>query len=127
MASAPDGDRFTVEVRHEGGAVVLALTGELDHDTAEPLREALEAALAEDGARLLIDFSGVSFCDSTGLNAVLHGRLTAQENGGAVALVGLRRPVERMFRITGADTVFDVYPDVAQALAAGTGRGLWQS
>ncbi|MEV7520325.1 STAS domain-containing protein [Streptomyces sp. NPDC091371] len=117
MASTAEGDRFTVEVRHVRGATVLKLGGELDHDTAEPLRDALEAVPAEGGERVLVDFSDVGFCDSTGLNVLLQGRLTADRAGASIELVGLRRPVERMFRITGADAVFPVYADVAQALA----------
>lgn len=117
MIPESERDRFTVDVRREKGAVVLTLAGELDQDTTEPLREALDAALSDGGERLLVDFSDVAFCDSTGLNALLQGRRVAQGSGGTIELAGLRRPVERMFRITGADTVFDVYPDVAQALA----------
>ncbi|MFD7258217.1 STAS domain-containing protein [Streptomyces sp. NPDC059874] len=117
MASTAEGDRFTCEVRHVRGATVLKLGGELDHDTAEPLREALQAVPAEGGERVLVDFSDVGFCDSTGLNVLLRGRLTAERAGSRIELVGLRRPVERMFRITGADEIFSVYADVAEALA----------
>ncbi|MCX5192826.1 STAS domain-containing protein [Streptomyces sp. NBC_00249] len=122
MAPTGAADRFTVDVRHVGDAVVLALAGELDHDTIGPLREALDAALAGDGERLLVDFSDVGFCDSTGLNILLRGRLAARESGSSIELVGLGRPVERMFRITGADTVFTVYPDVERALAERPGH-----
>ncbi|WP_329376532.1 STAS domain-containing protein [Streptomyces sp. NBC_01351] len=117
MVATAEGDRFTVEVRHVRGATVLRLGGELDHDTAEPLREALEAVSVEGGGRLLVDFTDVDFCDSTGLNVLLRGRLTAEQAGARIELVGLRRPVERMFRITGADEIFPVYADVAEALA----------
>ncbi|MFD7553819.1 STAS domain-containing protein [Streptomyces sp. NPDC059835] len=117
MVSTSEGGRFTVEVRHVPGATVLRLAGVLDHDTAEPLRDALEAVPVEDGTRVLVDFSDVGFCDSTGLNILLRGRLTAEQAGARIELVGLRRPVERMFRITGADEIFPVYADVEEALA----------
>ncbi|MFE2164011.1 STAS domain-containing protein [Streptomyces sp. NPDC059447] len=117
MLSTAEGGRFTVEVRHVPGATVLRLAGELDHDTAEPLRDALGAVPVEDGARVLVDFSDVDFCDSTGLNILLHARLTAEQAGARIELVGLRQPVRRMFRITGADEIFPVYADVAEALA----------
>lgn len=112
-----DDDRFAVEVRPVGGATVLALAGELDHDTAEPLREALEAARAG-GQRLLVDFSRLEFCDSTGLNVLLHNRLAVQEMGGSLELIGLHQPIERMFHITGADGLFPLHPDVEAALAS---------
>ncbi|MEU6314500.1 STAS domain-containing protein [Streptomyces sp. NPDC047014] len=116
--TSSEGDRFAVDVRPvDDEVVVLALAGELDHDTAGPLRAALTAALTGGARRLLVDFTELRFCDSTGLNVLLHSRIEAQESGGSVALTGLRQPVARMFRITGADAIFPVYPDVAQALA----------
>ncbi|WP_030761820.1 STAS domain-containing protein [Streptomyces sp. NRRL F-2664] len=117
MAPPADGDRFAVEVRSEGDILVLALTGELDHDTAEPLRAALTAGVEGGARRLLVDFSELRFCDSTGLNVLLHSRLAAREAGGTIELAGLRPPVARMFRITGADGIFAVHPDLAHALA----------
>ncbi|MFF3212919.1 STAS domain-containing protein [Streptomyces sp. NPDC002886] len=117
MPSAND-DRLAVDVRPLGGATVLTLAGELDHDTAEPLRAALEAARAGGGRRLLIDLSRLAFCDSTGLNVLLHGRLTAREAGGSLELIGLHRPVARMFHVTGADGLFPQHPDVEAALAS---------
>lgn len=100
-----------------GDVVVLVLTGELDHDTVEPLSAALGAVLTDGAPRLVVDFSELQFCDSTGLNVLLHSRLAVQEAGGSLELAGLRRPVARMFHITGADEIFRVYPDVAHALA----------
>ncbi|MFD9303992.1 STAS domain-containing protein [Streptomyces sp. NPDC060048] len=113
-----DDDRFAVEVRPVGGATILALAGELDHDTVEPLREALEAARAGGRQWLLVDFSRLEFCDSTGLNVLLHNRLAVQETGGSLELIGLHQPIERMFHITGADGLFPLHTDVESALAS---------
>ncbi|MER5811230.1 STAS domain-containing protein [Streptomyces sp. NPDC002033] len=113
-----DDERFTVAARAVDGVTVLSLAGELDHDTAGPLREALDATV-EQGGRMVVDMAGLAFCDSTGLNTLLHGRISVQEAGGRLELAGLSGPVARMFRITGADGVFPVYPDVDQALRSG--------
>ncbi|WP_370416895.1 STAS domain-containing protein [Streptomyces fradiae] len=102
--------------------VVLALAGELDHDSAGPLRDALAEhdgsdGSGRDGFRIVVDCSGLSFCDSTGLNVLLRARLRMTEAGGRLDLAGLRPPVDRMFEITGARSVFRVYETVASALA----------
>ncbi|MFF3322585.1 STAS domain-containing protein [Streptomyces sp. NPDC002889] len=109
-------ERFGLETRRHAGTVVLALRGELDHDTAEPLREALSRHVEAGAERVLVDCSGLGFCDSTGLNVLLHARLSAQELGGRIELAGLRPPVARMFDITGARAVFRVYDGVDEAL-----------
>ncbi|MCX5381549.1 STAS domain-containing protein [Streptomyces sp. NBC_00091] len=121
MVFETEEERFTVTVRAVDGTVLLTLGGELDHDTAAPLEAALDAAAAQ-GGRLLVDMAGLEFCDSTGLNALLRGRLTLQEAGGTLELAGLSGPVARMFRITGADGIFPVHADVAQALGTVPGR-----
>ncbi|MEV7723491.1 STAS domain-containing protein [Streptomyces sp. NPDC087917] len=110
------GERFVVEVEALPAATLLVLAGELDHDTADPLRQALDGAW-QGGGRLLVDVSRLDFCDSTGLNVLLRGRLAAGEGGGSLELVGLRQPVERMFHITGADRLFPLHADVESALA----------
>ncbi|MFF0474922.1 STAS domain-containing protein [Streptomyces sp. NPDC004284] len=113
-----DDERFTVDVRPVEGATVLALAGELDHDTADSLRAALEVVRVRGGQRVLVDFSGLEFCDSTGLNVLLHNRLAVRESGGSLELVGLHQPIERMLHVTGAAGLFPLHADVEAALAS---------
>ncbi|MCJ1676941.1 STAS domain-containing protein [Streptomyces sp. APSN-46.1] len=110
-----DQERFTVEVESVDGAVVLALAGELDHDTARPLRQALDAA-ATPGGLLVVDLTNLGFCDSAGLNVLLQSRLAIKAADGILRVTGLRGAVARMFHITGVDRVFDVYASVEEAL-----------
>ncbi|GHA94427.1 STAS domain-containing protein [Streptomyces termitum] len=98
------------------GAVLVAPVGELDHHTAELLREPLDAALDAGRSRLVVDCAGLGFCDSTGLNVLLAARLRAEAAGGSVHLVAMRPAVARVFRITGAEAVFTVHDTLATAL-----------
>ncbi|MFD5428217.1 STAS domain-containing protein [Streptomyces sp. NPDC127084] len=117
--STGDGDRFGVTVRPgpEPGIVVVAVAGELDHDTAEPLHAALEEGIAAGARRILVDCSVLLFCDSTGLNVLLRARLAAKETGARIELAGLRPQVARMLAITGAGAVFPRYASIGEALA----------
>ncbi|MFE7547903.1 STAS domain-containing protein [Streptomyces gardneri] len=115
--------RFLLETRPGGhpGTVVLMLNGELDHDTADPLRTALTENRG--AARVVVDCSRLRFCDSTGLNILLKARLRMLPRGGRVDLAGLRPPVDRMFEITGARKIFRVYEDRGAALGDGPDQG----
>ncbi|MFE5947968.1 STAS domain-containing protein [Streptomyces sp. NPDC056480] len=53
-----------------GGAVLLRVTGELDLATVPLVRRAAVAALAHRPRRLLLDLTGLVFCDGTGLQAL---------------------------------------------------------
>ncbi|MFG3499496.1 STAS domain-containing protein [Streptomyces sp. NPDC047928] len=108
--------RLRVDVRTEGRSEVLAPAGELDHHTADLLREPLDAALEQGRSRLVIDCSQLEFCDSTGLNVLLGARLKAEAAGGGVHLAAMRPVVARVFEITGAEAVFTVHESLKAAL-----------
>jgi len=112
-SEADDRFRVTADVAPEES--LLRLTGELDHDTAPALREALARCEEARSARILVDCSGLVFCDSTGLNVLLEARRDASPRGAGVALVGMPGTVARIFEITGADTLFDRYASLDEA------------
>ncbi len=108
--------RLQVDVRSEGASAVFAPAGELDHHTADLLREPLERAVAEGVTRLVVDCSRLEFCDSTGLNVLLGARLKAEAEGGGVHLAAMQPVVARVFEITGAEAVFTVHATLEAAL-----------
>ncbi|MFB6841875.1 STAS domain-containing protein [Streptomyces sp. NPDC056361] len=109
--------RLRVEVRTvDGASELLTPVGELDHHTAELLRTPLDGALDAGRSRLVVDCSGLEFCDSTGLNVLLGARLRADAASGGVHLVAMRPPVARVFHITGAEAVFTLHETLATAL-----------
>ncbi|MFD0260075.1 STAS domain-containing protein [Kitasatospora indigofera] len=106
--------RFTTVARESSGGPVVEVTGELDYDTAPRVRVALEDALAVAPVPpiLVVDLAGVTFCDSSGLNALLQARIDAQGQGSVLRLARPTPAVARLLEITGADQVFPVDPDV---------------
>lgn len=108
--------RLHVETRTEGGSEIVTPVGELDHHTADLLREPLESAVEQGRARLVVDCSRLEFCDSTGLNVLLGARLKAEAAGGGVHLAGMSPVVARVFEITGAEAVFTVHDSLDAAL-----------
>ncbi|GGL07926.1 anti-sigma factor antagonist [Sphaerisporangium melleum] len=116
---------FTVRV--DGGSAdgllpfpvrTLVLTGELDHGSAPHLRKALEAAYADQCRHLIIDVTGLAFCDSTGISVFLAARQTLAQRDGSVALAGLNARVQRTFRLTGVADAFATYSTADEARAA---------
>ncbi|MEV4434081.1 STAS domain-containing protein [Streptomyces sp. NPDC049555] len=109
--------RLHVEVRRQGASTVVSPSGELDHHTAELLREPLEECAGQSGARIVVDCSRLDFCDSTGLNVLLAARMIAESAGGSVHLAAMTPVVARVFEITGAGAVFTVHDTLDSALA----------
>lgn len=118
-AAATGSERLSVTVRECAGSVVLRPDGELDHDTADLLRQHLDRALDEESRTdLVVDCAGLEFCDSTGLNVLLGARLRTDSRGGAVHLVAMKPQVARVFEVTGAEAVFRMHDTVQDALGS---------
>ncbi|MEV4184725.1 STAS domain-containing protein [Streptosporangium canum] len=111
--------RFTLESGAQQAVApvpVIALSGDLDFTNAEQLRDDIQAALTPDHRDLVLDLTGLDFCDSTGIRIFLAIRKLLQERGGAVALAGLNPRLTRIFRLTGLVHAFTVQPTAADAV-----------
>jgi anti-sigma B factor antagonist len=91
------------------GTTTVGLAGELDAGTVEQLTSAVAAALDDPDCRELdLDLGGVTFCDSTGLGALVAARAAARERSVALVLVGPSDPVHRLLQLTGLDQTFSI-------------------
>ena len=106
-----------VETRHEGDVAVVAATGEVDVFTAPGLDTEITALLEQGTSRLVVDLSGVSFLDSTGLGVLVKGLKTARDAGGSMQLVVTSDRIRKIFDITGLDASLPLYDTVDDALA----------
>lgn len=96
---------LSVVASRAGQVGVLRLSGELDIATSGTLRQSLDALRNEGRGKLVLDLSGVTFCDSTGLGAVATHARWAMGVGGALVVCGLRPDVEAVFAISGLSAV----------------------
>ncbi|WP_034091804.1 STAS domain-containing protein [Streptacidiphilus albus] len=103
---------------HTRGAAtgpVLEITGDLDHATAPALRQCLATVALTPGQCLVLDLSGLDFCDSSGITALLTARSLATAQGADMALAAVPANTTRILRITGLDRVFVLHPDTETA------------
>lgn len=97
--------------------VVIAVHGEIDLYTVPRLQRELTAALEAGGpVRLIVDLSGVEFCDSTGVNALLAAHRRAREVGGDLELAAPRPSVRKILQVTGLESVFTVLDSPTQSV-----------
>ncbi|WP_199439814.1 STAS domain-containing protein [Umezawaea beigongshangensis] len=92
--------------RTSGTGSVLALAGELDLSTADRVRSALDALALGPGWRLVLDLSGVTFCDSSGITALVVAHNRARAVNADLVLAGVPDHLVRMLRVVGLDQVF---------------------
>jgi anti-sigma B factor antagonist len=82
--------------------------GELDLDSVHRVDAALDELRGEGRAELVLDLRGVTFIDSTGLRLVIRWDTAARENGFRFAVVPGDEVVQRVFQLTGMDSLVAV-------------------
>jgi anti-sigma B factor antagonist len=111
-----------VSTRSHAGHAVMAIAGEIDLYTAPRLQSEFTRLLEETGPdRVVIDMSGVEFCDSTGMNVLLSALKRLKERGGVLEVAAPRPAVRKILQVTGLDSVFTVHESVPADLAEKTG------
>lgn len=99
-----------------GVAHVVAAAGEIDVLTAPTLQQALESALRDRPAVLIVDLSEVTFLASAGLG-VLAGVSQLVEAGTSLKVVANGRITARPIELTGLNEVLAIYATRDAAIA----------
>jgi stage II sporulation protein AA (anti-sigma F factor antagonist) len=96
--------------RYRGNILVVSLSGELDHHTADELRTAMEKELDKDIARhMLLDLSQLAFMDSSGVGVLLGRYRRIHAQGGKMAAYALHPNLERLYELAALSRVIPVF------------------
>lgn len=82
------------------GIAVVHAVGEVDLATVDRLWEELLAHLVP-GMRVVLDCEGITFCDSTGLQALIRAHHHAEATGADFVLSAVEGPVEQLLDLAG--------------------------
>ena len=112
--------RFSVRTEDDhSSATVVVVSGDVDLGTAPDFEDELARSVGEHlGSGLVIDLSGVTFIDSTGLNALVRAFERQRLAGESLALVSDDSRVAMMLEVTRLDRVLRRYATREEALAA---------
>jgi anti-anti-sigma factor len=106
-----------------GPWTVFRVTGELDLMTSPEVRRRVHAAVAAGRHEMVLDLSGVYFCDSSGVGVLIASRRLLRSCGGRLRMVlpagGLEdgSHVNRVLTALGVRRLFEIFPDMAEAVA----------
>lgn len=108
-----------MELREErlDAVTALAVHGRLDSAAAPALGERLEAAMADPGSRLVLDFGRLDYISSVGFRVLLVAAKAAESDGRRLVLCGLTGSVRRLFEIGGFLDLFTIAHSRDEAIA----------
>ena len=92
------------------GELAVRLRVEIDHHSAKRIRERIDTELFREKPGLLVlDFSQVSFMDSSGIGLIIGRADICREIGGRVKLTGLSGSIAKVVRLSGIEKINNVF------------------
>jgi len=103
-----DDEDFQVVTFVDRGRAVVMLCGDVDASVSATFRAAAHAA-AEMARHVTFDVAGVTFMDASGLSVIVEVLRSSRPRHGNVLVRGARRPVLRIFEVTGFDNLVTMW------------------
>ncbi len=93
----------------EDGRLTVALTGEIDHHCAKHYIKAIAAKIESYTPDVcILDFSDVSFVDSSGIAVVINAMRAMNQIEGKLLLTGISPQPMRVFQASGIDKLVEI-------------------
>ena len=98
---------MTVALEFQGKVARIKLSGNVDYSLQEKIRNASQQALSGENVKEIhVDFSEVSFLDSSVIRALLNLQKEADASGKSLILLNCSGNIREVFEIGGFDRMF---------------------
>lgn len=106
-----------VRLLGEKRALLIHLTGELDHHTAGKIKEEADRMIRSTNAvSIIFDFTDLSFMDSSGIGMIMGRYKKVRTLGGRIVAYGVNAQIMRIMEMSGIDKIIKLTPDYDRAL-----------
>lgn len=103
----------------ENDTLIVHMAGELDHHSSEEVRNKIDDRIDRGKIHnLIMDFSNVTFMDSSGIGVVIGRYKKLSLKKGTVSIVSVKESVKRVFELSGMFKIIDVYSNLEEAMKA---------
>jgi anti-sigma B factor antagonist len=114
---------FSANIRQVGQVSVVEVIGKLTSFEGAALRSSIARLLKEGRKQILLNLSGLTYLDSSGIGDLVHTYMSVIRGGGEMKVVGLSDKVEEILKITQLYQVFQEFQDEQAALRSFPGNG----
>lgn len=98
--------------------LIVTLIGELDHNSAEEVRIKIDDRIDRDDiSKVILNFSKVTFMDSSGIGAVVGRYKKIKNKGGKLCIAETGKNVDRIFELAGLYKLINKYDTVDEAVS----------
>jgi stage II sporulation protein AA (anti-sigma F factor antagonist) len=108
-----------IELEHYRKALIVRLKGELDHHTADTVKQRMEEAIERgDSSHIILSLKDLSFMDSSGLGVILGRYKQITAKGGKMVVCDVNPSVYRLFEMSGLFKILSIQDNERQALTS---------
>ena len=111
---------MSAKIEYKEKEIRVYLSGEIDHHSASLIRASIDDAIIHKHPSLLIlDFSAVTFMDSSGIGVIIGRYKKISNEGGKVSVVNVNDRVKKIFNLSGMNKIInicDTYEEVVSSL-----------
>lgn len=107
-----------LEFEKQDEILIATLIGELDHSSAEEVRIKIDDRIDRDEiSKVILNFSKVTFMDSSGIGAVVGRYKKIKNKGGQFCIAETSKNVDKIFELAGLYKLIDKYNTVDEAVS----------
>jgi len=99
---------LSIQVCELSEGITLQISGELDFLTARELSRAVQALELDGQRRVVLDLTGLMFCDAGGVSSLLKANRSVRRQGGQLLVRGVSGLPRRILAITEVDQILDL-------------------
>ena len=108
---------MTIRERSVGDVTVIDIGGRITiQDGADMFRDAVQHLASQGRFKLVVNFQGVPYVDSTALGEIVRAYTTVRRQGGSLKLLHLTARVRELLAMTRLLAVFDSFDTEATAV-----------
>ena len=100
----------------ENGVVTVSIQGDIDMGSSTQVRDHLVPLFKKNQKAVVVDLSGVSYIDSSGIATLVEGLQWSHSSKNIFRLSGLNSSVQDVFDIARLSTVFEIFESKEEAL-----------
>ncbi len=101
---------MSVTIKQKKNVMTAQIKGEIDHHTVPAIRDMIDDAFvcAESVTELVIDFSEVTFMDSSGIGLVMGRYKLASSSGKTIKVINLSDRDYKIMKMSGIEKLAEV-------------------
>lgn len=105
-----------IRLENKNNLTVCHIDGEIDINSSPGIKKSFDKLIAKKEPKVVVNFSKVSYVDSSGLATLVEVLKNMRTYGGRLRLTNLSPKIKSLFEITKLDKLFEILAEEEEAI-----------